>query len=135
MTTVERILDLCDISDCWRWQGQHNKNGYGAISIGRTFPFVHRVIWEELVGPIPEGLEIDHLCKVRDCVNPDHLEPVTHLENVRRSYGIGGWNRNKTHCPRGHEYSEMNTYRNRGWRTCRSCKRRHAKLEREKRTP
>jgi hypothetical protein len=80
----------------------------------------HRIAYELLVGVLPDGLEIDHLCKVRNCVNPTHLEAVTHWENVNRS---GAWevNRLKTHCKYGHEYTEENTYKNKNTRECRTC--------------
>lgn len=85
----------------------------------------HRFAYEDIVGPILEGLTIDHLCRVRHCVNPAHLEPVTHLENVRR--GNGGLNQlAKTHCPKGHPYDEENTYRlpsRPSGRYCRACRR------------
>jgi hypothetical protein len=68
----------------------------------------HRISYEHFVGPIPKGLFIDHLCRMRACVNPGHLEPVTTLENARRGDG-GSNNRRKTHCTRGHEYSDENT--------------------------
>lgn len=85
---------------CWEWTGPCSDGGYGVISTGgregrllRT----HRVAYELLSGPIPDGLHIDHLCKNRKCCNPAHLEPVTQAENNRRAFA------NHTHCPRGHE--------------------------------
>ena len=82
----------------------------------------HRVSWELLVGPIPEGLELDHLCRNHGCVNPDHLEPVTHAVNVRRGRGGTSWAQKK-HCPQGHPYDDANTYLYRGRRSCRECSR------------
>lgn len=79
-----------DERGCWRWQGQKNRFGYGQLNVEvggkRMCLRTHRVSYEAYVGPIPDGLEIDHLCRVRDCANPEHLEPVTRSENVRRSY-------------------------------------------------
>lgn len=70
--------------DCLRWTGSRTPAGYGQMSVAGRLVGVHRVAYELAVGPVPEGLEIDHLCRVRDCINPDHLEVVTHAENVRR---------------------------------------------------
>lgn len=85
----------------------------------------HRYAYELLVGPIPEGLHIDHLCRVRLCVNPAHLEAVTCHENNRRSTSPTAVNAKKTHCPRGHEYTEENTYfaPPDGRRMCKPCAR------------
>lgn len=71
--------------DCWVWTGWTDRDGYGALDVGGKFTRAHRFAYEELVGPIPEGLTIDHLCRVKHCVNPAHLEPVTAEENTRRS--------------------------------------------------
>lgn len=119
---------VIDANGCWRWQTGHDRHGYGRCSL--SFPWTtrrrwsaHRLSYLLLVGPIPEGLQLDHLCMVRDCVNPSHLEPVTPLENVRRSGAADYW-RSKTHCPRNHPYDERNTgYTKRGARICRACAR------------
>jgi len=71
--------------DCWEWTGARSDKGYGHMRRADTIVAAHRFAWELLVGPIPDGLEIDHLCRKRKCVNPDHLEPVTHSENMRRA--------------------------------------------------
>jgi hypothetical protein len=96
--------------DCWVWTGQQYSHGYGQVKRwidGRTKTwYAHRFAFEALVGPIPKGLELDHLCRNRACVNPDHLEVVTHAENMARSPLRG---RSKTHCDRGHEYTPENT--------------------------
>jgi len=116
------IADRIDASgDCWEWTGRLNPKGYGQVGIRGTQRYVHRLVWEVLVGSIPEGLEIDHLCRVRCCCNPDHLEPVTHTENLRR--GIGNGRVRKTHCPRGHPYLGDNLYvQSDGKRRCRACR-------------
>jgi hypothetical protein len=103
--------------DCWIWTGVLN-HGYGGFApIHGLLVLTHRFAYELLIGPIPEGLQLDHLCRVRSCVNPAHLEPVTQKENNRRAQAI------KTHCPSGHPYDEVNTYLWQGRRKCRECRR------------
>ena len=94
---------------CWVWIHRRlTKNGYG--SIGNDPSYAHRFSYERFKGPIQQGLTIDHLCRLRCCVNPDHLEVVSQGENIRRSDLVGKWDRSHiTHCPRGHEYSLENT--------------------------
>lgn len=105
-------------SGCWEWQLSRDRHGYGHTSRNNVVMLAHRALYEEKVGPIPEGLEIDHLCRNPSCVNPEHLEPVTHAENVRRS-----WPATKAHCVNGHEYTPENTYwrSGSGSRDCRAC--------------
>ena len=104
---------------CWLWRGAHTGTGYGNFMIekGRDVP-AHRFAYEELVGPIPSGLMIDHLCRVRGCVNPAHMDVVTNQENARR----GARGQLVTHCPHGHELTAQNTHiRRDGRRRCRRC--------------
>lgn len=119
-----RFWSLIDVGDCWEWQGNINHAGYGRYN----YNLAHRLIWEALVGPIPNGLTLDHLCRNRKCVNPDHLEPVTRGENVRRGVAIEVNRRRKlalTHCAHGHRFTPENTYiaPKTGKRNCRTCRR------------
>lgn len=114
---------------CWIWGATVDKTtGYGQITIDYKVYKAHRVSYEAFVGPIPKGLHIDHLCRVRSCVNPAHLEPVTPLVNVRRSPIAHG---SETHCPQRHAYSPENTYVSpEGRRACRTCRRAYIELYR-----
>ncbi len=119
MRIVEKIS--IESNGCWIWTGYLN-DGYGRPMLLAKRKYLHRVTYEALNGLIPDGLELDHLCRVKKCCNPEHLEAVTHLENVRR--GIAGARKKaQTHCLRGHEFSDSNTRRYRGKRICRECAR------------
>lgn len=111
-------------NDCWTWVGAKNPSGHGRFWVdGKNMPS-HRYAYEMLVGPIPEGLHIDHLCQNPSCVNPAHMEPVTLWENLRRAPNqVAVVNAAKTHCPHDHEYTPENTYRHSGRRICRTCQR------------
>lgn len=118
-------VDKTDDGGCWLWTAYTMPNGYGLFGVRRgKMILAHRFAYQVRVGEIPSGLVIDHLCRVRNCVNPTHLEAVTQWENVLR--GAGGPNGRKTHCPNGHEYTEENVYRRPGYpgsRYCRQCRR------------
>ncbi len=103
---------------CWVWTGVHTRK-YGRAYYEGAFWLAHRVVFTLLSGEIPKGLEIDHLCRNGSCVNPDHLEPVTHQENMRRAA--------KTHCIRGHDLSDGRVYFREGkpYRVCLECRRAH----------
>ncbi len=113
-------------SGCWLWTGYLDHDGYGqftAYAIGRRAVQIraHRWSYEHFRAPIPEGLQIDHCCRVRCCVNPSHLEPVTCKVNVHRGKGLAVQNIKKTHCPKGHPYDESNTL-HQGKETARRCR-------------
>lgn len=109
---------------CWIWQLGMFRTGYGSVWNGERNTVAHRVYYEDLIGPIPDGLTLDHLCRNRACCNPGHLEPVTMRENVLRGDSITGRNARKTHCLRGHPFDEQNTrIMKGGGRACRACDR------------
>lgn len=110
-TPLERFFGYVtfDADGCWRWHGVHTHNGYGTFGLGQRHVYAHRWLYELSVGPIPKELDIDHLCRVRDCVNLDHLEPVTRQENIMRGLGVAKEHALRTHCPQGHPYDEANT--------------------------
>ena len=116
----QRFWSKVDVGDCWQWTAVTNQEGYGRFRLNGRLESAHRVAWQHLVGPIPDGHHMDHLCRNHGCVNPDHLEPVTHSENIRRG-SVASRNRNKTHCKRGHPYDDENTRWYRGGRNCQAC--------------
>ena len=124
-------------TNCWEWQGRgHARTGHGMFyynALGKMVTrYVHIWMWEFLVGPIPEGLQLDHLCRVTNCCNPVHLEPVTSKVNTLRGEGIAAVNARKTECVRGHPLDgpDADVFVYRDMRYCRACKRIR---EREKR--
>jgi len=126
-------LDSQVRDDCWLYAGYCNYKGYGMTWVGDKKLMTHRVIYEALVGEIPEGLTIDHLCKVKACINPDHLEPVTQRENNLRSNDMAGKNARKTHCVNGHKLSGDNIrmYEPKNERVCLACQSIRGKLRRK----
>jgi hypothetical protein len=135
----ERFWPKVDKTDeCWIWRGGLTSNGYGSLSAGGSNGrklLAHRVAYEFVIGPIPEGLDLDHLCRVRACVNPAHLEPVTRRENLIRGNTIIAAQVARTHCPQGHPYDEANTFLSHGGRKrqCRICTRAFANRARNAR--
>jgi hypothetical protein len=113
-------------TDCWHFLGYVAATGYGVTWDGKQKVLAHRFSYELFHGPIPPKHDVDHLCRVRDCCNPDHLEAVTHRENVRR--GLAGATTKarmlaKTHCARGHEWTPENTRVTSRQRKCKACER------------
>ena len=127
----ERFLRAIAVSrnGCWIWTGEVMPEGYGRLrrrtngSLHRVY--AHRFSYELKHGPIPADLVIDHLCRVRHCVNPRHLRVVTNRENIMAGEGVGAVNARKTECKHGHPFDESNTYvqPSRGTRQCRQCQR------------
>lgn len=122
----ERFWTRVDVGGvCWEWTRGHDQHGYGNFYFEGRDVRAHRWAYEFLVGPIPEGRELDHLCRNPPCVNPDHLEPVTRRVNTTRG-ARPHMHAAKMHCPQGHPYDEVNTYRSPSRpteRICRSCQR------------
>lgn len=122
---IERVFLRCSVAEsgCVEWTGAHTGCGYGTIlGTGRKFVLVHRAVWEEYIGPIADGLELDHLCRNRLCCRLDHLEPVTKLVNVRRARG---WTLDGSVwvCKRGHRMTDENvTVTGDGRSRCRKCR-------------
>jgi len=123
-TFARRVFSYIDASgDCWEWTGTPRNNGYGAINRGSNDAgdiLAHRAVWELLVGPIPDGMHYDHLCRNRSCVNPDHGEIVTPEENKRRGYSPAALNSRREVCDTGHP---LDGKKARGGRYCKTCNR------------
>jgi len=119
---------------CWAWTGARSDSGYGNFYANGRVQSSHRFSYEFLVGPIPDGLCIDHLCRNPNCVNPTHMEPVTTGENILRGVGASATNARKTHCKHGHRLSDDNVgehHSGTGWRECLTCGRMKARKRRK----
>lgn len=111
-----------EANGCLVWTGFLDRDGYGQIGVNGRTTRVHRWSYEHHVGPIPDGLVIDHLCRNRACVNPAHLDVVTPYENTHRGLALTAMNARKTHCKRGHPLSGYNLVAVPGGRACRTCR-------------
>lgn len=141
-TPIERLLSRIEIGDehngerCWLWTGPVTREGYAKISVGGKMRLAHRIAYEAIVGPIPKGMVCDHLCCVRRCVNPRHVEPVSAAENVHRGRSFAAQLARKTRCKRGHPLEGPNLLpsglRQRK-RRCRTCTQMWAKAQRKRR--
>ena len=132
----ERLASAIDWqpSGCWEWHAALDGDGYGMIRVQGRTRRVHVVVYEILVGPVPDGLVLDHLCRNPCCCNPDDLEPVTHRRNILRGDGLAASEVLRTHCPKGHPYDKTNTYvlpSRPNARYCRECNR-QSKRERRR---
>lgn len=123
---IERIPE----SGCWIWMGAMRHGKYGCTSVNNRTQYAHRVVFELVRGRIPNGMQLDHLCRVRSSVNPDHLQPVTCQENLVRGETFNRVNTLKTHCKRGHAFDAQNMYQGPGriHRQCRTCAKERRRL-------
>lgn len=136
---MQRFWSKAEVGDpheCWPWVRAMNRYGYGKFGMppvesgGKwTTVGAHRIAYELTRGEIPDGLQIDHLCRVRHCVNPFHMEPVTLVENVRRGMAGHACGPQKTHCLRGHERTPDNLDKKRSCRTCQKLRKRRVRSE------
>ena len=119
--------------ECWEWTGSKTRNGYGQLRIEQKPMMAHRALYEYFVADIPAGLDLDHLCRNRACVNPWHMEPVTRSINLKR--GRVGRHERPAACPQNHPYDEENTrITTKGSRACRTCERERAAESRRRKT-
>lgn len=126
MTPIERVMSRRVVTEggCWEFTGTRDKNGYGFVSVEGVQRRVHRFVYETIQGPIPAGMQLDHLCRNPPCFNPGHLEVVTPRENTLRGVSIQARNATKTHCLRGHPFAGENLLVSTGGeRVCLACKR------------
>lgn len=128
--SIKRFVKyLAKQGECIIWTGNKNHRGYGLFKPTHgPMQSTHKFFFEAVKGPVPAGKQLDHLCRVRACCNPFHLEAVTARENILRGLGHAAINSKKTHCPAGHAYDEANTAHISGRRRCRACARAKAMI-------
>ncbi len=113
---------MINTQDCWLYAGAINSDGYGIVFDGKKQLRAHRVMYEHLNGEIPDGMYSDHLCRVRACINPIHIELVDNITNIMRGDAPSAQNARKTHCNKGHEFTKETMHvRKNGWRICKEC--------------
>lgn len=130
MLAIQERVQI-DNNGCWLWTGWINPDGYGLIRIDNTRMRAHRLSWTLFHGPIPDNLTIDHLCRIRHCINPEHLEPVTGAENIRRDLEFRKVGQYKTHCSKGHKITPRTLSHHGSGYHCRICVRWHREIEDE----
>lgn len=118
---MKRLWGKAELNDngCFVWTAAKIGDGYGRISVNNQNKLAHRVAYGEVIGEIPDGLTVDHLCRNKSCINPMHMELVTLKENIQRR---PQWQSLKTHCKNGHEFTDTNTYKYSGFRYCKQCR-------------
>ena len=127
MYTLEKLMQRVEPvteSGCWIWLGSVTEKGYGRVCFGGKYRKAHRLFYESTFGEIRKGLVIDHICRVRCCVNPHHMQPVSNEENVSRGYSFSALKSRQTHCKYGHVLDGDNIYRPKSRptrRLCRAC--------------
>lgn len=136
-STIDHVIQKIKFgAGCWVWKERKNQDGYGTLKFHGKRHHAHKFIYELFFGKVPNGLELDHLCSNRPCVNPNHLEPVTHKENIGRGR-TGKYLSERTHCKNGHEYNSENTrisvaVTGTTYRQCKQCLRDGTKRWRER---
>lgn len=124
---LAKILSNIDVGFCWEWNRKLNNRGYGVTNVNKKRWYVHRLMWTLMVGPIPDGMEIDHMCRNRACCNPEHLDLVTGQVNTLRGVSPASSHAKRDECSYGHEYTAETMHVVRGARRCRICERRRDK--------